>query len=68
MRTIAGKGKRKGYADGSGHDARFHSPDGMAMTVHGCLLIADSGNHVIRTYDPIVGMCLSCLYICFVCF
>ena len=66
--TIAGKGRQQGYVDGSAHDARFSSPGGMTMNMQGKLFIADTGNHIIRMYDPIVGMCLSCLYICFVCF
>ena len=66
--TIAGEGKQKGYVDGSAHDAKFYNPHGMTMNMQGKLLIADAFNHIIRMYDPIVGMCLSCLYICFVCF
>ncbi|NMO97305.1 stalk domain-containing protein [Paenibacillus lemnae] len=37
-----------GYTDGSAGAARFHTPKGLTWTAAEGLLIADSGNHVIR--------------------
>lgn len=39
-----------GFVDGSGADARFYSPRGLAVDAQGGLLIADSMNHVVRYF------------------
>ncbi len=49
--TIAGTGK-SGDRDGSGRDASFKSPTGLALSDDGTLYIADSGNHTIRALLP----------------
>jgi DNA-binding beta-propeller fold protein YncE len=38
-----------GYADGSGESARFNVPLAVAAASDGTLLVADAGNHVLRT-------------------
>jgi sugar lactone lactonase YvrE len=45
-RTVAGSGP--GFADGSGHDARFRRPAGVAVAAAGRLIVADSGNALVR--------------------
>jgi hypothetical protein len=45
-RTVAGW--QRGFADGPGHDARFRTPGGLAVAAPGRLLVADTGNAVIR--------------------
>ncbi len=47
VRTLAG-GHEAGFADGSGVDARFDTPCGIAVTDEDSLLIADTGNHRLR--------------------
>ncbi len=37
-----------GYADGKPEKSEFHSPRGLAWSEHTGLIIADSGNHVVR--------------------
>ena len=44
---LAGCGKM-GFLDGTAPEARFHSPHGICYGPRGSLIIADSGNHVIR--------------------
>jgi hypothetical protein len=47
--TFAGKPGTPGSANGGGASARFNKPAGIAMDYQGgVLLVADSGNHVIR--------------------
>jgi sugar lactone lactonase YvrE len=41
-----------GFADGSGSDARFDSPSGLAIDPHGVLYVADTGNNAIRRVAP----------------
>ncbi|TMU50374.1 hypothetical protein, partial [Flagellimonas algicola] len=57
--TYAGPGpeidQREGYMDGSLLDARFKSPRGMAKSGEGTILLADSGNHRIRSIDQDAG-------------
>lgn len=48
VRTGAGLPRLKGSQDGQGTAARFFSPCGMARTSSGEILVADSGNHIIR--------------------
>jgi len=45
--TLAGDGTA-GDADGTGAEARFHSPTGLALAPDGKLYVADSLNHRIR--------------------
>lgn len=48
--TIAGG--EPGYRDGPGPDARFDTPSGLALDHEGGILVADTGNHVIRRIGP----------------
>jgi sugar lactone lactonase YvrE len=48
--TFAG-GNTPGYQDGSGADARFEQPQGLAMDASGSLFVADYGNRRIRKID-----------------
>ena len=41
-----------GFADGKGGDARFYAPTGLALRPNGTLLVADAGNHRIRSVSP----------------
>lgn len=45
-RTLAGV--RSGFRDGIGHDARFRRPAGVAFAARGRLIVADSGNALVR--------------------
>ena len=45
-RVLAGSGA--GFADGSGHEARFRRPAGIAVAGPGALVVADAGNAVVR--------------------
>ncbi|MEO6724554.1 MAG: hypothetical protein ABIU20_09370 [Blastocatellia bacterium] len=47
VRTLAG-GAGPGFADGTGTDARFDTPCGIAVAEDGLLIIADTGNRSIR--------------------
>ncbi len=47
VRTIAG-GDGSGFRDGRGVEARFDTPCGIAVDADGSLLVADTGNHLIR--------------------
>jgi sugar lactone lactonase YvrE len=40
------------YADGTGAEARFFHPQGVAVDVQGILYVADSGNQVVRRIAP----------------
>ncbi len=45
-----------GYVDGTGANARFNFPSGIAVDSAGCLYVADSDNYVIRKiYPPVPG-------------
>jgi len=46
--TLAGVAGQTGSADGAGSAARFSSPRGLARDGAGNLIIADTGNHMIR--------------------
>lgn len=48
LETIAGSPGVAGYADGPGADARFNAPVGLAIDNDGSLIVADTGNHVLR--------------------
>jgi sugar lactone lactonase YvrE len=50
--TLAGRAEQAGSADGTGTDARFNSPRGIALDAAGNVVVADSGNHTIRRVTP----------------
>ena len=49
VKHVIGDGKR-GHADGVFSEARFDSPQGLAMNEN-CLYVCDTNNHVIRCID-----------------
>lgn len=51
VETIAGRLGRAGHADGEGTGALFRGPSGLAVLPDGDVLIADTGNHVLRRFD-----------------
>ena len=50
--TLAGGGSAgsvtSGYLDGTGSEAKFHDPIGIAINSQGLIYVADSGNNMIR--------------------
>jgi hypothetical protein len=48
METFAGSAGSPGFHDGVG-ESRFNTPRGLATNLDGSILVADSGNHVIRS-------------------
>ncbi len=50
--TFAGAAVEKGSIDGTGGEARFYSPPGVAMDGSGNLYVADGGNNTIRRIRP----------------
>lgn len=50
--TLAGLPGTSGSADGTGTDARFSGPRGIARDSAGNLYVADTGNHIIRMITP----------------
>lgn len=50
--TIAGSATEAGSANGVGTNARFNSPNGVAVDSLGTVYVADEGNHIIRKILP----------------
>jgi sugar lactone lactonase YvrE len=50
--TLAGAAGVPGSADGTGSDARFNSPGGVAVDDAGNVYVADTDNHTIRKITP----------------
>jgi hypothetical protein len=50
--TIAGLAGISGSADGTGTEARFHSPSGLAVDSAGNIYVADTYNNTIRKLAP----------------
>jgi sugar lactone lactonase YvrE len=50
--TYAGHAEDNGFADGQGGVARFNYPTDLAVDSDGSLIVADSGNNVIRKITP----------------
>jgi hypothetical protein len=50
--TIGGQAGTSGSADGSGSQARFDSPEGVAVDANGFVYVTDSNNHTIRKGNP----------------
>jgi sugar lactone lactonase YvrE len=51
-RTIAGKDGVSGFTDGSGKEARFNGPVGLAVDGDGTIFVADTYNDRIRAISP----------------
>ncbi|HEY9843958.1 MAG TPA: spondin domain-containing protein, partial [Candidatus Obscuribacterales bacterium] len=49
--TLAGNGSA-GFGDGPADQARFNSPNGLALDGAGNLYVSDTGNHAIRKISP----------------
>ena len=50
--TLAGLAGSSGSADGTGANARFHYPSGVAVDSAGNVYVADTDNHTIRKITP----------------
>lgn len=50
--TVAGKANEWGNTDGLLANARFNSPNGLAVDSKGNIYVADSGNRLIRVISP----------------
>lgn len=50
--TLAGVALSPGRGDGTGSDARLHSPSGIAADIAGNIYVGDSGNETIRFGQP----------------
>jgi len=48
VRTLAGRGETWGTEDGTGGNARFNGPVGVAINSDGDIFVSDSNNHAIR--------------------
>ncbi len=51
-KILAGSAGVTGSSDGKGSAASFHNPKGLAVDKDGTVLVADSGNHLIRKISP----------------
>ncbi len=49
-----GSGER-GFADGPAEDASFSEPQGLALLGDGSVVVADTVNHALRSFDPVSG-------------
>ena len=52
LRVLAGSASAYGYADGTGGEARFQEPFGVAVDASGNVFTADFFNHAIRQVAP----------------
>jgi sugar lactone lactonase YvrE len=52
VRTLAGSAGAAGYTDGSGAEARFNYPSGIAVDGGGNIYVADTTNNLIRKITP----------------
>ncbi len=50
--TLAGLGGMAGSANGTGSEARFNAPGGVAVDSNGNVFVADTSNHTIRAITP----------------
>jgi sugar lactone lactonase YvrE len=50
--TLAGTPGTVGTTDGTGADARFNQPNGIAVNAAGMVFVADTDNHTIRQITP----------------
>jgi phospholipase C len=50
--TLAGSAGNSGSADGTGSDARFNAPAGIAVDGRTNVYVADTGNHTVRMIAP----------------
>ena len=50
--TIAGVAGQAGHRDGSGSEALFHRPIGIAVDVRGNVFVTEEGNHTLRKIAP----------------
>jgi len=50
--TFAGMAGQSGFTDGVGTTARFNSPLGLAVAADRTIIVADSGNHLVRAIAP----------------
>ncbi len=50
--TLAGVPGASGWRDGAGAEARFFSPQGVAVDAAGNVYVADRGNHLLRQITP----------------
>ena len=48
--TLAGKGREKGFADGTAAASRFNEPRGVVISADGAIFVADSVNHRVRRF------------------
>lgn len=56
VESVTGLGGAGAYTDGASTSARFNAPTGLAIDASGSLLVADTGNRVIRKVDAAGGV------------